>query len=82
MSAGNLPIVTDVGSTRKIATPGFSYYVPEKFSAEDIAANILSILKLNDAELANKMNSARNFVIKNFTIQSSADYFTSLYNKF
>lgn len=81
MAAGNIPLVTDVGTTRIAAAPEFSYYVPEYFTATDIADQLIAILKLDEAELKSKMNAARNFVEKNFTIQASADYYTGLYLK-
>ena len=82
LAAGNIPLVTDVGTTRMIAKPGFSYYVPENFSANDIAAQLISILSLDEDAQQAKMKAARNFVINNFTIQASADYYAALYGKF
>jgi len=79
MAAGNIPLVTDVGTTRIAASPEFSYYVPEHFTATDIEGQLMAILKLDEAALKIKMNAARDFVIKNFTIQASADYYTRLY---
>lgn len=81
MSAGNIPVVTDVGTTRQIAAPSFSYYVPEQFSADDIADQLISILSLNEEEQLVKMKAARNFVEEKFTIRTSLDYYTTLYRK-
>ena len=81
LAAGNIPLVTDVGTTRMIAAPEFSFYVPEHFSANDIAIQLISILSLNEDSLHSKMNAARNFVINNFTIKASATYYTELYRK-
>lgn len=81
MAAGNIPLVTDVGTTRMMAAPEFSYYVPENFSASDIARQLLSILSMDDASMQLKMNAARNFANKKFGINSSADYYSSIYKK-
>ena len=82
LAAGNIPLVTDVGTTRMIAAPEFSYYVPEHFSANDIAAQLISILSLSDDALQTKMRSARSFVENNFTINASATYYATLYRQF
>ena len=81
MAAGNIPLVTDVGATRNIAHPAFSYYVPEIFSATDIGSQLVNILSLDDEALQLKMKAAREFVIENFHIGASAGYYTSLYKK-
>lgn len=81
MAAGNIPLVTDVGTTRSIAAPGFSYYVPEHFTAADIADQLITVLTLDESVMASKMNSARNFVIKNFALQASANYYAGIYNE-
>ncbi len=82
MSAGNIPLVTDVGTTRLMAAPEFSYYVPEQFSANDIADGLLSILTLDENQLKQKMKAARAFVEENYSIRVSAAYYISLYNRF
>jgi len=79
IAAGNIPLVTDVGTTRLIARPEFSYYVPENFSADDIAGELLQILSLDETTLQEKMTAARTFISNNFTIQTSAAYYINLY---
>ena len=81
LAAGNIPLVTDVGTSRMIAKPDFSYYVPEHFSANDIATQLISILSLNEDSLQQKMKAARNFAENNFTIKASVKYYTELYRK-
>ena len=81
MAAGNIPIVTDVGTTRMIAAPEFSYYVPEHFSANDIAGQLISILSLDEGSVQSKMKAARDFVSENFNISTSAAYYSDLYKK-
>lgn len=82
MSAGNIPLVTDVGTTRLMAAPDFSYYVPEQFTANDIAGGLISILSLDNIQVQQKMEAARTFVENNYSIRSSAAYYISLYSKF
>ena len=79
MAAGNIPLVTDVGDTRKMADPAFSYYVPENFSAADIAHALFEILSLSDEALSKKMTLAREHVQRYFTIEASVDYYEKLY---
>lgn len=81
MAAGNIPLVTDVGTTRMIARPSFSSYVPEIFSAADIADQMIHILSLDEKSRQAKMQAARDYVIENFSIHTSAAYFTDIYNK-
>lgn len=81
MAAGNIPLVTDVGTTRMLAHPDFSYYVPENFSADELATRVIEILKLENRNFEQKILAARNFVINNFSIETSAVYFSDLYNK-
>ena len=82
MAAGNIPLVTDIGTTRMMAAPEFTYYVPEHFSASDIAEQLISILSLNEGQLQQKMVAARNFVELNYSVQASAAYYINLYRKF
>jgi glycosyltransferase involved in cell wall biosynthesis len=79
LAAGNIALATDVGNTRKIAQPAYSYYVPEDFSATDIAQHLITILRLSPQEKQAKMNAACQFVQQNCSIQNSADYYSGLY---
>ncbi len=81
LAAGNIPLVTDVGTTRMIARPEFSWYVPEHFTMNDIAGQLISILSLSEDCLQIKMRAARSFVENNFTIKASAAYYTEFYRK-
>jgi len=81
MSAGNIPLVTDVGDTRRIAAPEFSYYVPENFTAADISNSLLKILSLDEKVLQQKMQASRKFVIDNFSIAASAKYYAGIYDQ-
>ena len=55
MSAGNIPVVTDVGQTRWLALPQFSYYVPEYFKEENLVQAITQIYSDDNYVLAEKI---------------------------
>lgn len=79
LAAGNIPLVTDVGSTRLIAKPEFSYYVSEEFSAGEIADQLISILSLDKDSLHKKIKAARQLILSNYSIKTSATYYHSIY---
>ena len=81
MSSGNIPIVTDVGQTRWLAKPEFSYYVPERFNCEDILNAIQKIYKEDEKALSKMSKMARKFVIKEHTIEKMGEYYLSIYKK-
>jgi glycosyltransferase involved in cell wall biosynthesis len=79
MSAGNIPVVTDVGQTRWLARPQFSYYVPEYFKEENLVQAITQIYTDDKNSLAEKSRSARQFVMSEHTIEKMRDYYLRLY---
>jgi glycosyltransferase involved in cell wall biosynthesis len=81
MACGCLPLVTDAGSTRRMAAPEFSYYVPEHFTAAQLAEAIAEMLKLNPNDFAQKSAAARGFVVKHFTIETMTQHFVDLYER-
>lgn len=81
MACGNLPIVTDVGSTRLIAPPECSFYVDEDFTAAQLATQTVAALTLPAPEMAAKMAFARQFVMENFAMQEMAAYYYKLYDQ-
>lgn len=81
MAAGNIPIVTDVGQTRWLAKPEFSFYVPEHFSERDLLKTVSTIYCEGEKTLAEKSKLARQFVIHEHTIDKMRDYYLNLYNK-
>lgn len=81
MAAGNIPIVTDVGDTRLMVQPEFGYFVPEAFSAADLANALHQILRLSESERAARRDAARNWVVRHFSIESSARYYSNLYSQ-
>lgn len=81
MAAGNIPIVTDVGQTRWLARPEFSYYVPEHFEENDMLKTVCGIYNEQAATLAEKSRLARAFVMKEHTIEKMREYYIALYQK-
>ena len=79
MAAGNIPLVTDVGQTRWLARPEFSYYVPEHFSESDLVNAVLNIYAEDSAILEQKSVMARQFILDNHTLEKMRDYYLSLY---
>jgi glycosyltransferase involved in cell wall biosynthesis len=80
MAAGNIPIVTDVGKSRWLAKPEFSFYVPEHFSEKDILHAGSEIFCEGEKSLAEKSRMARQFVVNEHTVEKMRDYYLSLYD--
>lgn len=81
MACGNLPLVTDVGSTRLIAPPDCSFYVDEDFTAEQLATQTVAALTLPAPDMAAKMASARQFVTERFAMRDMAAYYYAIYDQ-
>lgn len=81
MAAGNIPVVTDVGQTRWIARPEFSYYLPEKFSKEELANTLVKVFKLDAQQFEQKTNLARNLVLAEHDVSKMQAYFESIYRQ-
>lgn len=80
MAAGNIPLVTDVGQTRWVAKPEFSYYIPEKFTSEELAKSITDIFKMDKDLWKEKIMAARQEVITNHTLSQMKDYYQEFYS--
>jgi len=81
MASGNIPIVTDVGQTRWLAKPEFSYYVPESFTEEDLCKTVTEVFEQEQSVLASKAAMASAFVAKEHTIEKMRDYYLNLYRR-
>lgn len=81
LACGNLPIVTDVGDSRRIAPDSVSYYVPRDFSADDIATQALRILTLPEEERLAKVSAARAMLAADYSLASMASYYTGIYRE-
>lgn len=79
LASGCLPVVTDNGTTRKMAKPAFSFYVLEIFSPEILAAKVKEIYELSEEEKQEKSNLAREFAASELSIEKMTDYYLDLY---
>lgn len=82
MACGCVPIVTDVGSTRRIAQPEFAEFVPRDFEPEDIARAAGRILTLNDDAFQGLGSLARAYALTNFSAEAMATYYAGIYDSF
>ena len=80
MSAGNIPICTDVGETKWLAKPDFSFYVPEYFSENDFVAAFKKIRNTPIEKLSEKSQLARQTVLNEHTIEKMFKYYYDVYN--
>lgn len=79
MAAGNIPVVTDVGHTRWLAKPGFSYYMPERFTKQNLANTVRNIFAMDDNEWKQKMAAAREAVLNDHSIEKMKQYYLKIY---
>lgn len=80
MSAGNIPICTDVGETKWLAKPDFSFYVPENFREDDFVETFTRIRNTPLEKLARKSELARQTVLNEHTIEKMFKYYYEVYN--
>jgi glycosyltransferase involved in cell wall biosynthesis len=78
-SSGNIAVVTDNGNTREIALPQFSYYVPEQFSPEELASEVVKVFELSEPERISKQAAAKNFVLEQHSLDKMKAYYSGLY---
>lgn len=80
LAAGCLPIVTDNGETRRLARPAFSFYVPEDFTDDMLAARVRDVYTLSDEAQQAKSSAAREFAAAELSIEKMTDYYLELYS--
>jgi hypothetical protein len=76
MVCGNVPIVTDVGTSYKIANSSFSCYLQPRFSKKELAQNIYKILSLNEV-VYGKSECGNSFGKENFTYHGLNEKFVT-----
>jgi len=81
MACGNLPIITDVGESRKLATDDFAEYVPEHFSAKDLARSVLRLIAIPKREYQRKVDTMLSHLKKEFSMETHLAYYLNLYNR-
>lgn len=81
LACGNLPIVTDVPDSRRIAPDDFAFYVPRAFTAESLATHAIQILTMPQDEFEAKVALARAHLRRRFSVETMADYYLDLYDR-
>lgn len=81
MACGVLPIVTDTGTTRRLANDDFSFFVPREFTADQMTSHLARILTMERNEFERRSAAARAVVEQRFTIDSMAAYYEQLYEQ-
>lgn len=79
IACGALPVVTDVGDSRKIARPDFAFFVRGDFGADDLVAPCKQILGMNGQDFSDRVERGRDFIAQHFSLEASARYYSSLY---
>lgn len=79
MSSGNIPLVTDCGTTSLMVTKEFGFFIPELFSAEQLNDCLVKLFSETDEVLQHKANLARKMVLDKYTFKASLDYFYQFY---
>ncbi|MBD0367444.1 MAG: hypothetical protein ICV53_15260, partial [Flavisolibacter sp.] len=55
------------------------YYVPEKFTSQDLAETVRLIYSTDDSRLAIKSKAARQAILDGHTIDKMLEYYLNLY---
>jgi glycosyltransferase involved in cell wall biosynthesis len=79
MAAGALPIVTDVGETRRIATEDFAQFVSRDFTDDEIAEACVRHMTLDESVRQARVVRMREHLRRFFSIEAMADYYLGLY---
>lgn len=79
MSAGAIPIVTDNGQTRWLVKDEFGFFVNENFTSGDLVKIFTEITRMPDSQIEEKAQQARDFILHNYSINNSVNYFKKLY---
>ncbi len=81
MACGCLPVVTDVGKSRRIATDAFARFVSQDFTSDELVVACDAILKLPDADFDAKVATARAFMHQSFSFEAMSSYTQALYER-
>ncbi len=79
MACGCLPIVTDVGTTRRIAHPDFAWFVPQNFTADDLIGPVREILTMPEPEFSRRVERMRAFLAERFSVGAMRSYYERLW---
>jgi glycosyltransferase involved in cell wall biosynthesis len=81
MACGNVPVVTDVGTTERIAPRDLAEYVPRDFSGEDLARACLPALQMSEAAFEERVRNMRAFLDERFSLRTMAEYYLGIYRQ-
>lgn len=79
MASGCLPIITDLGSSRLVASEDFAEFIDLDESGEALASAITRILSLDPNQGTERSLKARDFTRRNFSLDTSLDYYETFY---
>ncbi|MBN2354050.1 MAG: glycosyltransferase [Spirochaetales bacterium] len=81
MACGNLPVITDVGESRRLADDDFAEFVPESFSAENLARAVLRLIAISKREYQQKVDAMLSHLKKGFSMETHLAYYLNFYNR-
>lgn len=79
MSAGCVPVITDVGDSRRMADPTFAAFVSLDNLPQQVAERCVEILSEDHNTFAAKSAAASEFVAKHFSLSESVKYYEKFY---
>jgi glycosyltransferase involved in cell wall biosynthesis len=81
MACGLIPIVTDVGLSRQIASPDFAFFIPADFTVDDLLGPVRTILTMDESTYTARVTAMRAFLQRRFSIEVMASYYRGLYDE-
>lgn len=79
IACGALPVVTDVGDSRRIADDTFAQFVPGQFTAADLGEACVRTLALSTRQFDERVEAGRRFISSRFSLEAAATYYSGLY---
>jgi glycosyltransferase involved in cell wall biosynthesis len=80
VACGALPVVTDVGDSRRIAHDSFAHFIRGGFTAEDLVGPCLELLTMPAATFEARVRKGRAFIAERFSLEAAVAYYQSLYS--
>lgn len=81
MAAGALPVVTNVGKTRRMVPSDVGAFVSRDFTDDEIAQACVKVMTLSVAEREAQVTRMREHLAQNFSIETMANYYRLLYGQ-
>lgn len=79
MACGALPVVTDVGKTRKMVTEAFGEFVPCHFTDSQIAEKCVAIMTMSEGVRMARAAQMRRHLEEHFSVHTMAAYYADIY---